>query len=274
MQPHTAPPGEAWGLGPGPFLLSGTPPRVSGEIELVNRSSERVKVRAIPARAAASAVKRGGAAAPELGPVRMAARLEPGSRERVFAHLDLAPDTPPGTYEAELDAGGERTRVVVHVFEKQAVVVKPALVRLRGAPGEVLSHVLVVANHGNVPHTLPSAALVHLEERDWFGRSLVYALRETREQEGHQAYLDRVVREMKASDIPPMRVDVSTGGGPAAAGRELRPGGTLEVRLDLTLPEKLIKGRTYIRTIPFMGTQLTFQVECNGSLQSTRRRPR
>lgn len=264
MRPHTAPPGEAWGLGSGPFVLSGRPPHVSGEIELVNRSPERVKVRAIPAR---SSGKRGSAPAVS-GNLRLSARLEPGRTERVFAHLEIAPETPPGTYEADAEVGTERARMVVHVFEKHAVVLRPGRVELRGAPGDSLAHVLVVANRGNVVYAVPRVVLVHLEERDWFGRSLVYALRETEQDDGHQAYLDRLLRELKATDVPPMRVELS------AAAAEVAPGTTAEVGLTLTVPEGLAKGRTYLRTIPFMGAQLTFQIECNGSVQSSKRRPR
>ncbi len=198
----------------------------------------------------------------------MAAKLAPGQRARVRAQLEIDPFTPPGTYVTELDLGERRAPVVVHVFEKANIILKPRSVRLRGAPGDVLAHPLIVTNHGNITYTVPEVVLVHLEERDWFGRSLVFALRDLPEGEGHGAYLDRVVREMKATDTRPARVTLDT------EPRELPPGATREVRLEMTLPQELIKGRTYIRAIPFMSTQLTFVVECNGTHNSKKRRPR
>jgi hypothetical protein len=270
MQAYSAPPGDAWQLGAGPFIFRGKPPFLSGQLELINHSDEKLKVRAIrtgPAGPVSGTAKSKSASTVELGEIRLAARLLPGERVRVAAHLVVDPSTPPGSYAADLDLDRQRERMIVHVFEKHSVVLVPKTLELRGAPGDVLRHLLVVTNRGNVKHTFPEVALVHLEERDWFGRSLVYALRETAEDDGYQRYLDRVVREMRRTDMPPARVrihsDVS----------ELAPGATAEVELELTLPDRLIKGRSYTRTIPFMSTSLTFRVVCNGAAKSKKRRP-
>lgn len=264
MQKHTAPPGEAWRLGSGPFILSGVPPMCSGELELINISDEKVKVRAIatiPPKGEALAVR-------GLGEVRLAARMAPRDRARVRAHFLVDPYMPPGTYTADLACGDQREQVVVHVFEKRDIRVAPDRVQLRGAGGDDLSHVLLITNRGNVMHTVPPLALLHLEERDWFGRSLVYALRQMEEGEGHQAYLDRLLHEIRATDQRPARVTFH------AEPPEIHPGETREVRLEIKLPEKLIKGRTYVQAIAFMSTELLFEVECNGAPQSTKRRPR
>ncbi|MBI3015730.1 MAG: hypothetical protein HYY65_11895 [Candidatus Tectomicrobia bacterium] len=263
MQKHTAPPGQAWRLGAGPFILSGVPPMCSGDLELINASDEKVKVRAI----GATGHKGEALAVRGLQEVRLAARLAPRDRARVRAHFFVDPYTPPGKYTAELACGEQREQVVVHVLEKLDVRVAPERLQFRGVAGQVFSQPLVITNRGNVTHTVPELALVHLEERDWFGRSLVYALRQTEEGESHQAYLDRLLREIRATDIRPARVTFH------ANPREIRPGETREVHAEITLPEKLIKGRTYVRAIPFMSTDLYFEVECNGTPGSNKRRP-
>ena len=250
-------------LGDGPFVFRGKPPVISGNVELINDSAEKAKVRAIPtARGREGAIAREG-----FGELRLAARLEPGTRERVAAHFAVAPTTPPGRYTTELDLGDRRVPVVAHVFEKREVVLAPDPVELRGAPGDVLTHALVITNAGNVAQTLPEAALAHMEERDWFGRSMVYALREAGPDEGHAKYLDRVFKEMRTTDVAPVRVEIRDGG------TEVAPGQTVETALTLTIPDKFVKGRTYVRDVPFMGTTLTVEIECNGSTKSTKRRP-
>lgn len=264
MQKYTAPPGEAWRLGVGPFIMSGVPPMCSGELEIINTSDEKVKVRAI----AAIPTAREALAVRGLGELRLAARMAPRDRARVHAHFLVDPYMPPGKYTADLACGDQREQVVVHVFEKREIRVAPDRLPFRGTGGDILSHVLLITNHGNVTHTVPPLALVHLEERDWVGRSLVYALRQMEEGEGHHAYLDRLVREMRATDQRPARVTFH------AEPPEIHPGETREIRLEIALPETLIKGRTYVRVLPFMSTELLFEVECNGAPQSSKRRPR
>ncbi|MGH7499350.1 MAG: hypothetical protein ACREL3_10920 [Gemmatimonadales bacterium] len=263
MQAYTAPPGKAWDVGSSRLVFRGKPPFLSGDLELINHSSEKLKVRTIRTLPG----KAGAASAPSLGDVRLAARLAPGERSRVRAHLMVDPSTPAGTYTARLDLGPRSEEITVQVFEKHAIVLAPNKVSLRGAPGDVLTHPLIISNRGNVTHTVPPVALVHLEERDWLGRSLVYALREMDPEEGHQGYLDRVIREIKSTDIPPVPVTI------VGNADTIQPGGTIEVGLELTVPERSIKGRTYVRSITFMTSTLTFQLDCNGAAHSKKRRP-
>ncbi|OGB96094.1 MAG: hypothetical protein A3G35_00670 [candidate division NC10 bacterium RIFCSPLOWO2_12_FULL_66_18] len=264
MEKHTAPPGDAWRLGAGPFIFSGVPPMCAGDLELVNDSDEKVKVRAIPVVGHRDrALERLG-----LSELRVGARLAPHDRTRVRAHFLLDPHTPPGTYTADLSCGGQREPVVVHVFERLGLQVEPDVIRLRGAGGDVLTTLVVVTNRGNVTETLRELALIFLEERNWVGRSLVYALRETKQDEGHQAYLDRLVHELRATLSRPARVTLRGGVS------EIQPGETREVQLEITLPNELMKGRTYVGSTPFMSTELFFEVECNGANNSKKRRPR
>lgn len=261
MEPYTAPPGEAWRLGRGPFIFSGFPPLCTGDIELLNDSDQKVKVRAIPA---VGGDKSAALGASEL---RVGTSLAPRERKRVPAHFLLEPHTPPGSYTIDLSCGSQNETAVVHVFEKLAVHLEPDVIRVRGAGGDVGEALLVVTNRGNVSETLGELALVFLEEQNWVGRSLVYALRETKAEEGHQSYLDRVVRELRASISRPARVmlrgDFS----------EIHPGERREVHVEIKLPEELIKGRTYEGSTAFMSSELFFEVECNGSSNSTKRRP-
>jgi hypothetical protein len=264
MEKYTAPPGEAWRLGEGPFVFSGVPPICSGELELVNESDEKVKVRAMPV----VGLQHEAVAQLGLGEVRMAARLMPHDRTRARAFFLLDPGTPPDTYTAEILCADQREPVVIHVFENPGLQVSPGAIRLRGAGGDVQEALVVVGNRGNLTETVPELALVFLEERNWVGRSLVQALQETGDDERHQEYLDRVLHELKATVSRPARVTVKSGAG------ELRPGETRELKLEVALPSELIKGRIYFGSTRFMSAKLVFEVVCNGTTSSTKRRPR
>lgn len=264
MEKYTAPPGEAWRLGKGPFIFSGVPPICTGVLELVNQSDEKVKVRAIPV----TGLRDEALTTNGLGEAKVGARLAPHDRTRATAHFLLDPRTPPGTYAAELVCADQREPVVIHVFENPGMQVMPGVIRLRGAGGDVLESLVVLGNRGNVPETVPEAALVFLEERNWVGRSLVQTLRESGENEGHQEYLDRVLHELKATVARPARVTIRSGSG------ELEPAETRELELEVALPSELIKGRTYYGSTRFMSAKLVFEVVCNGTTRSTKRRPR
>ncbi|MGH3116971.1 MAG: hypothetical protein ACRDQ2_07620 [Gaiellales bacterium] len=264
MEKYTATAGEAWRLGEGPFIFSGVPPICVGELELVNHSEDKVKVRAIPVVGHQDET----VASLGLGKLRVGARLAPRDRMRVSAHFLVDPRTPSGRYTADLACAGQREPVVIHVFESLGLEVEPGTIELRGAGGDLLRTPLVVTNRGNVTETVPELRLVFLEERNWIGRSLVFALRESTEDEGHEAFLDRVVRELRATVARPARVTLS------GTASEIRPGDKRELELEIALPAELIKGRTYTGSTPFMSSKLFFKVECNGTSTSTKRRPR
>lgn len=260
-------------LGEGPLLFSGTPPVLRGEVALENTSVERLKVRAIatagPAPAAKAKARRAAAPSAVFSDVRVSARLAPGAAARVPARLRVDPHMPAGRYTTALDVDGRQVEAVVQVFERDAVRLQPRPVYLRGTAGETLVQAMVVTNLGNVGHTVPPGGVVHLGEKDWLGRSLVYALRGTEVEHDHTYYLDQLFREVRATLPAPARF-TTTASGEAA----LPPGATAEVRLELTLPEALVKGRTYVGRTTLLGAGLGFHVDCIGTAKTVKRRPR
>jgi hypothetical protein len=251
-------------LGRGPFIFSGIPPILSGELEVANTSEEKLKLRTIPV------IGHRDKSAPNLGldELRVGVRLLPQQRASAPAHFLVDAYTPPGSYAAALSIGGQEAPIVVHVFEKLDLRIEPSRVRMLGAGGDVLTQQIVVSNRGNVTETLRELALVFLEERNWVNRSLVYALRETGEGEGHQQYLDRVVKELRGTLARPARITVR------GEVTTLAPGETAQLELQITLPRELVKGRVYIGSTPFMSGKLAFEIECNGAVNSPKRRPR
>jgi hypothetical protein len=264
MKPHSGPPGEAWRLGQGPFIFSGVPPMCVGNLELVNESDEKVRVRTI------RVVGHKDHAVSKLGlaELKVGTRLGPRAHTRAPAFFLLDPHTPPGKYTADLSCGSQHEPIIVHVWEKPGLSVDPGVIRLRGAGGDVLTAAAVISNQGNVTETFRELALVFLEETNWVQRSVVDALRETTAKDGYQGCLDRVVGELKGTLARPARVTLRN------KVPELHPGETREIELEITLPAELLKGRTYFGSTAFMSARLNFNVECNGASNSTIRRPR
>lgn len=253
MEQPTATTDLPWRLGKGPFVFIGTPPFCWGEVALENLSDHKVKIRTLDTaeRSRKTQPVRG------LDAVRVRARLSPRSASHKPAYFDVDPHTPPGTYKTEIVRGDQREPAVIHVLENPDFAVSPSRVVLRGRGGERLTQVLVVRNHGNIPHRMHEAARIWLEEEDWVGRTFVYALRDKAENvEGHQAFLDRVLGEFSRSMIHQVRVSLT------CDDPDIRPGDTREVSLGLTLPEHLRKGRVYFGFIRLMGKRLWIEVRC------------
>jgi len=265
VRAHTAPPGVAWRLGPGPYVFSGSPPVLNGEIEIVNTSDEPLRVRAIPSGGKPSRDK---VEVPPLGDVRLSVRCGPRERVRAPAQMFVDLATPPGTYETTLEAGKQRERAVVHLFANGMVEIRPQPMQLAGRAGESLTHTVVAISRGNVTYRVPTGLSVFLEEHDWVGRALVFALRETSAKDTHQQYLDRGLQEFRSSLPSPARVKVSR------TKAELEPGETLSLEIEISLPTGLVKGRTYFGSAPFLGSRLSFDIECTGAASSRGRSAR
>lgn len=249
-------------LGSGPFIFEGSPPRCVGEIVLINASAEPVKIRSITATRASEK----GASSPVPMRLDIGAVLPPRESVRTQAYFEIDPLTPPGSYNVNLSIGDKTETGVVHVWEKANLAIGPRTVPIRGASGDVVTKSVVVTNNGNVTHTFPNAALVYLEEHEWLGRAQVRALRQTGKDDGMERFLDNLIKELKETMPDEARVALHY------KAAELRPGETHEFEVEMTLPEGLRKGRTYKGFAKFMGDEIKFQVDCNGTSNSYLRR--
>lgn len=77
------------------------------------------------------------------------AMIPPGGTQDVRLHLAVAPHTPPGDYEVEVDIGGGVRAAVLHVTEVVALTVSPGEIVLDNSSDEQL-HEITVSNTGNV----------------------------------------------------------------------------------------------------------------------------
>ena len=251
-------------LGDGPFIFSGVPPFCRGNIVIGSTSHETLRVGAIH-----TEHREDRKLAPlGFGQISVQTRIAPGTRQTVPAHFHVDRHTAPGVYKTSILWGKERHQVVVHVHENPSLTISPSRLEFKGAGGDRLSHTLVIHNPGNVTHTLDEVGMVWLEERDWVGRTLVSALRESPSDEAVQPALERLLVQLRKSMLPAVRVALKYDS------PEIRPGDTRVVDIELTLPaEGMSKGRSYLGFIKLMGSRLWMEVACTGSPNSTKRRP-
>ena len=263
MERHSAPPGEAWRLGRGPFIFSGVPPMCIGNLDLVNESDQKIRVRTIPV----VGHEVHAVANPGLTELKVGTRLGPRAHSRAHTFFLLDPSTPPGTYTGDLSCGNQHEPVIVHVWREAGPEGQserdPAPWCGWGRPDGGRRDLERGKCHRDVARDPRPFSMRRTGScTPWCTR------RDTNEKDEYQAYLNRVVHELRGRLARPARVTLR--GEPS----ELQPGETRVVELEITLPAELVKGRTYYGSTPFMSGNLNFEVECNGASKSTIRRPK
>lgn len=163
-----------------PLVLVGPPRDVRGEFRVRNTTARKVIVR--EPRLTPAVTRRAKTAAAALPEAALALRrivVRPGQARPVPVSLSLDPRTPPGTYHAELDVGGEQRAVVLHVTEDVALSIAPAELVLpnRGTgKAQKIQKQVVITNEGNVPVTVKAVGTVVLDEELAHCRALRGAL--------------------------------------------------------------------------------------------------
>jgi hypothetical protein len=132
--------------------FSGPPKGLTGTIPLVNRGSEKQKVRSI----AVSSEKLLGAARLPLREIPFFARLYGGEQVSVPATLVLDAQTPPGSYDLELTVGSRTLPATAHVSEVVDLRLDPTQITILAGSATSYTRTLVVENAGNV--ALPTGA--------------------------------------------------------------------------------------------------------------------
>jgi hypothetical protein len=252
-------PARAWDVA-GPILLVGTPPRLSGRVTLANRSAERLKVKTLDLRLTGPR---------DLAPDRtfalqLSARVAPGASASFTAQAVVDETMPPGTYQAEVDVGGELRAAVLHVLERREVTVAPELFDLAGAPGESVVHPAVITNAGNVEATLPKVVLAGLGE-DGALHSLFHVAMSQRGREGHIAALDAYAALLAEAEVDAAKVLLGE-----AAGATLAPGEARAVQLTFELPARLARHRLYRGTFLIGRTRCTIELVTENGAPDTR----
>lgn len=239
----------------GPIVLIGAPPRLSGTVRLANRGEDKLKFKPVPVRFAA-------ADAPSRGHLQMTARLAPGTAAHVPLDLEIDESTPPGTYRAEVDLGGQSRTLSLRVLARRSVTVVPTAFDLAGAPGTTVRQPVIIANNGNVPFLVPRVALVALGESGAL-TSLFHVAMAKAGAQGHAAALDAYASMLAASEVDAARAVFTEAGG-----RTIAPGATLATEIDFELPARLARHRTYSGVFAIGRVECTVDIVVNAATEA------
>lgn len=158
------------------LLFSGPPHNLTGAIPLVNKGSEKQKLRSVSLKSASLM----GAARLPLNEMPFFAKLYPGEQSSIPGTLVLDSRTPPGKYDFELTVGDKTLPAVAFVEEVVDLRMQPSQITILAGSSTSCTRKFVAENAGNVDlptgaqcdapifdsYDLPTALLVGLHEAD------------------------------------------------------------------------------------------------------------
>jgi hypothetical protein len=228
----------------------GKPSACVGQVSIVNRSTEKVRLKKIPL---SSPRLRGPIEVP-LTHLPVFAYLPPGASAQVSVMLQLPPQTPPGRYAAEAVIGSELKPVLIDVLESWDIAIAPGHISLKLHEGERTSRLLQLANRGNMPWRVHRAAFASLQEVDGVHRSFSLALKNTKGR-SYEELLNDFVERMRETTIESPRLKFLDG--PDI----LQPGEMSEFEIEISCPQNLKKHRRYVGKAVFENARLSLDIE-------------
>ena len=240
-----------------PLTLVGAPGQITHELAFHNGGDQHAIVR----RAAFACPQLEEVTGRRAGVQMPTVVLHPGHSRRVPVRITVPDHAPPGRYEGELIVAGAELGVVLHVVEDYDLDVAPAEVVLENAAGGRTVRQIVCTNRGNVPLWIGEIGAVVLDDELTTCRSLRAVTAAWPDEGGEHDAVDRFVdlyvnegwkKVVEHSGV----LRVHTAGGP----REIEPGETELVDLEITLPDRLEPRTRYTAVAPLYTTDLTFRI--------------
>lgn len=240
-----------------PLTLAGAPGQIRYELGFHNGGDQRAIVR----RAAFVCPELEAVTGRPAGVLMPTVVLHPGHTRQVPIRITVPDHAPPGRYEGELTVAGEALGVVVHVVAEYDLDVAPKELVLENAAGDRTVRQIVCTNRGNVPLWIGEIGALVLDDELTTCRSLRAVTAAWPDEGGEHDAVDRFVdlyvkegwkKVVEHSGV--LRVHIA--GGP----REIAPGETEVVDLEITLPDRLEPRTRYATVAPLYTTDLTFRI--------------
>jgi hypothetical protein len=169
--------------------------------------------------------------------------LQPGMTGCVPVIFTVPDLTPPGTYEAVFDVGGQAVPAEVEVLPYEHLAVRDGDTVLTGAPGETIRLDLVFINRGNIPVALDSLGDVGFDDLEplcpTLNRSLARVRAHGSRKDAFSVFADDLIAQLANQAVGAGTARVA--GGPVT----LPPGACASVAVEVHLPARLNPGRRY-----------------------------
>lgn len=245
-----------------PLVLVGEPQRIKGKLHLTNTGTEEVVLQNTQLRTVTTKKGRGKSAPPalEINKPLHPIIVRPGRSRSVSVKMALDPTTPPGEYEAELEADGEIKPVIVHIIEKLDISLNPGKLVIRESPGGTATRRVVIQNHGNVPLPIGDIGAVVLEDDRLECRILRRAVAAIDTENSEATFEDHfrtIIAQVQGvlQQAGALRVRNKTGN------VTIPPGGTQAIDLEIQLPDTLDKRTRYSASVALYNRNLIFEIE-------------
>lgn len=241
-----------------PLVLTGPPARLAGRLELRNPGSTRLVLRDAGIRDP-SGVLFAGQQQRAISPLVL--RPEQGRSVRLALTLDTT--TPPGEYQVELDLAGQSRPAVLHITEVFSLTLRPSTIVVSNQPGQAQRKRVVVTNTGNVAFTIGDFGEVELKDDLAWERAIRIAIEpwSSRPEVDIEKIVVAVLQEVRRRDEPAGSLVVSNAGSIG----EVKPGETVVVDLDITVPEGLSRSSRYRGRAPLLTQDLEIVVVPSGA---------
>jgi len=171
----------------------------------------------------------------------------PGVGPLTWLYAQLAPATPPGTYQGRISTEKGELPCILHVLERHEVVVFPSMLELGVvSPGSRTHLHLTVYNNGNGDERLPRVMGLGALETEGLEEALSAAYRDP-----NLRGLDRVAKVADELALRHVLVRVTARNGHGV----LRTGELRDLELELRWPTRMRAGRSYAGTWPIAAGQ-------------------
>jgi hypothetical protein len=260
-----------------PLVLTGPPARLAGRLALRNPTTTNLVLRDAGLRDPTGMLF-----ARQLRRALPTLVLRPEQGRTFPLSVAVDPTTPPGEYQVELDLAGQSRPAVLQVTEVFSFTSRPDTFVVENRPGLAQRKRIVVTNTGNVTFTIGDIGEVDLKDDLAWERAIRIAVEpwSDRAEVEIEKIVVAVLEEVRRRDERAGSLVVSSPGG----SREVRPGETAAIDLDITVGEGLPGSGRFRGRAPLLTQDLEVVVVASGAstegeppspaAESTGKRPR
>jgi hypothetical protein len=239
------------------IILSGKPMFLTGSITLENKATDHVFIKELRMVGSGGAIGKikdqpGGAFALPINVI-----MGPGEVYMHHAWVTMDPRTPPGTYERQLQVGGNTRKVKMIVNENVSINLSPTALTLLGVEkNKTYTQEVMLTNTGNVAINVPTVKHNTALDMDLICRNLSKAIR-IKGNDGIEATLDAFTKGVKEDITDWVQISIRE------ASQTVEPGNSLLLHISIKLPDDVNLQHDYYGDIRIFNKTIQYTIFCN-----------